>query len=116
MRERSVAQLLGDYAMAAVNHREASRAGDYEKVNPAADALTEIVRVLRDRGDLARLLSLLNDDRVEVRGWAAAHSLEIAPERAERVLETIAAGPKSLEEFSARMVLREWRSGSLRFP
>ena len=62
------------------------------------------------------MLSLLDDDRVEVRGWSAVHSLEIAPEKAERVLDAIAAGPMSLEEFSAKMVLREWRSGTLPFP
>ena len=42
--------------------------------------------------------------------------LELAPDQAEPTLEEIASGPESLEEFSARMVLQEWRGGRLQFP
>jgi hypothetical protein len=111
-------QLLKEYCDAAVVHRQASKAGKYKKANPAAELIASIVRELRSRGPAAHaeLLELLNDERVEVRGWAAGHCLEIAPQRAEKVLESIATGPKSLEEFSAQMILREWRAGRFKFP
>jgi hypothetical protein len=69
-------------------------------------------RRANERGPHARdeLLRLLDDERIEVRGWVAAHALEFAPERAARALEDVASGPPSLEEFSAKMVLQVWRN------
>lgn len=111
-------QLLEDYKIAANTHRVASREGDHERANQASERLASVVRELRNRTEKERaaFLDLLDDPNVEIRGWAAAHALEFAPDRAEQVLEQIAAGAKSLEEFSARMVLQEWRAGRLRFP
>lgn len=51
----------------------------------------------------------MSDPRVEVRGWAAAHLLPISPDAAVAIPEAIASGPPSLEEFSAKMVLKQWR-------
>lgn len=110
--------LLAEYADAAVTQRRASREGKHKVANPAYERLSAVVRELRARGPDGpdALLRLLSDPRIEVRGWAAAHALEFAPERASAVLEEIAAGPSSLEEFSAKMVLQQWRAGSLRAP
>jgi hypothetical protein len=118
LHKATIDQLLVEYESAALIHRAASRAGVYKKANPAYRRLAAVVRELRSRGPEAHgaLLRLLDDSRVEVRGWAAAHALELAPARAENVLEAIAAGPSSLEELGARMTLREWRGGRMRFP
>lgn len=117
VRGATVESLLGSYVDAAVMHRRASREGKHRAANPAYERLTAVFRELLVRGTDGRegLLRLLNDPRIEVRGWAAAHALEFAPERASAVLEDIASGPASLEEFSAKMVLRQWRAG-LRAP
>ena len=76
------------------------------------------MRELRRRGEAEHTAfrELLNNPNLDVRGWAAAHALELAPDQAEPTLEEIASGPESLEEFSARMVLQEWRGGRLQFP
>jgi len=111
--------LLTEYADAALTHRRASREGKYKTANRAYTRLSAVVHELRTRGGAVAqgaLLRLLKDERIEVRGWAAAHALEFAPDRALVVLEEIASGPASLEEFSAKMVLQQWRSGILRAP
>ena len=116
--DRPTSGLVEEYAAAAYKHRAASRIGDSETANVAYEVLAGVIREVRHRGveAIAALLSLLNDDRVEIRGWVASHALEFDPERAEPVLEAIASADPTLEQFSAEMVLREWRSGRLTFP
>jgi len=111
--QADVDALLKEYADAALVHRTASREGKHKIANRAYDRIAAVVRELRERGPHARdeLLRLLDDERIEVRGWVAAHALEFAHERAARVLEDIASGPPSLEELSAKMVLQQWRNG-----
>jgi hypothetical protein len=118
IKKASVAQLLGEYEEAALAHRAGSRTGEYKKANAAYHRLAAVLRELRSRGPEAHsaLLRLLEDPRLDIRGWVAAHALEMAPERAEKVLEAIAAGPHSLARLSAEMVLQEWRGGRLKFP
>jgi hypothetical protein len=108
--------LLKEYADAALVHRTASREGKHKIANRAYHRISTVMRELRERGPhaLSALLRLLEDERIEVRGWAAAHALEFAPDRAVHVLECIASGPASLEELSAKMVLQQWRhAGSI---
>lgn len=114
----SAEHLIEVYRDAAIAHRSATREGDYKRANLAYERLMSVVRELRDRSNNERevFLDLLDDPLIEVRGLVAAHALEFAPDKAEPVLEEIASGPESLEEFSARMVLQEWRQGRLRFP
>jgi len=111
-------ELLDEYVDAAMTHRTATRRGDHRTANPAYEQLVGVIRELRTRGAEAQaaFVTLLDDERLEVRGWAAAHALEFASDKAEAVLGEIVAGPQSLEEFSARRVLEEWRGGRLRFP
>lgn len=118
LKHADVDSLLAEYADAALMHRRASREGKHKIANPAYKRLSAIVRELLRRGPGAQgaLLSLLADPRTEVRGWAATHALGFAPEHASLVLEEIASGPSSLEEFSAKMVLQQWRAGALRPP
>ena len=105
-------QLLAEYADAAVAHRTAGRDGNPEVANGCYERMLAVVRRIREeRGARQAFLRLLDDERVEVRGWAAAHALDFDPGRAAATLDAIAAGPTSLEEFSARMVLRDYRSG-----
>lgn len=108
--------LLAEYADAALIQRRASREGKHKVANPAYKRLSSIVQALWMRGAEGHeaLLRLLDDPRIEVRGWAAAHALEIAPKRAIAVLNELASGPPSLEEFSARMVLQQWHAGTFR--
>lgn len=116
--DRPIPGLIDEYAGAAVRQRAAIRIGDYEMANEAYSVLAGVIREVRDRGPAAivALLALLDDDRVEVRRWVAAHALEFDPKRAESTLETFANGDPNPDQFNAEMVLREWRSGRLTFP
>ena len=100
-----IERLIAVYREAAKIHRAASREGDHEKANPAYERLAGLMREWRRRGEAEHtaFLELLNDPSLDVRGWAAAHALEFAPDQAEPILEEIESGPESLEEFSARM-------------
>ena len=113
LQQADVDALLKEYADAALLHRTASREGKHKSANQAYDRIAAVIRELTERGPRAKdeLLRLLDDERIEVRGWAAAHALEFEPDRAARVLENIASGPPSLEELSAKMVLQQWRTG-----
>jgi len=67
-------------------------------------------------GEGEALLPLLQHPDLGVRAWAAAHALEFAAAEGEPVLVATADIPGSLVSFSAKMTLRQWREGTLRFP
>jgi hypothetical protein len=83
------------YAKAALANGEAGRQGDHRAANRAYEEIGRIVRELRRRGPAAHrsLVCLLDDVRLDVRGWAAADALEVDPDAAVPVLERIASGP-----------------------
>lgn len=110
--------LLDAYRQAAMRHGTASSAGDYTVGNPQADIVAAIYRELRNRGGDASnaLLGLLDDQDAGVRSWAAAHALEIAPEKGIPVLEALADSDVWPLNTSADMTLKVWRKGELRFP
>ncbi len=116
--EEDIAVLVKRYAESAAAHGRASETGDHKAANAAHDVLAGVYRELRRRGVDAQqaLLPLLEDPELGVRGWAGAHALEFAPTEGERALSRIAEIPKSLVSFSAKMTLRQWREGKLRFP
>jgi hypothetical protein len=114
----SDSQLLERYATMALHHGKASRDGDHKRANMAYEDLASIVRIVRarDAGAAEALGQLLRDERLDVRVWAATHMLEFDSPAAESTLREIAQGPASLNQLDAKMVLREWESGRLRFP
>ena len=118
MRRKGVNELVSDYRRAAIAHKTAKRAGDHRTANRAYGRLAKITIELRDRNEdeQTRFLELMDDPDIGVKLWAATHALEFAPARAEQVLKALAAGPESLEEMEARIVLEEWRKGRLRPP
>jgi hypothetical protein len=110
-------ELIRLYAKAAHDHREALEGRDPKSGNEAADMVATIYRELKNRGRVAHslLLPLLDEPDAGVRGWAAAHALEFAPERGEPALEALSKEPRLLG-FSARTTLKIWREGNLMFP
>ncbi len=116
--EEEVAVLLQRYAASAAAHGRATETGDHKAANAAHESLSAVYRELRRRGTEAQraLLPLLEDRDIGVRAWAGAHALEFSAVDGERVLTQIAEIPKSLVSFSAKMTLRQWREGKLRFP
>ena len=116
--EEQLESLVHRYTEAAKAHGQATENGDYEKANEAHDVIASAYRELRRRGlDAQRaLLALLDHSDPGVRSWSAAHALEFSPAEGERVLSRMENIPKSLVSFSAKMTLRQWREGKLRFP
>jgi hypothetical protein len=114
---RSVNQLAQEYVSAAIAHGNASTAGDHSEANRQHDTIQDVYRELRSRGKSAQnvLLGLLEHPNEAVRGWAAFHALEFAPNEAEPVLEVLSESP-GISGFNAEMTLKEWRKGTLKFP
>lgn len=118
MEGETIEELVRRYADAAAIHGRATERSDYVKGNAAHEVISSVYRELRRRGPDAQsaLLDLLSDPEPGVRCWAASHALEFSPPDGERVLSEIAGVPKSLVSFSARMTLKQWQDGKLRFP
>ncbi|HEX6728729.1 MAG TPA: hypothetical protein VF074_01905 [Pyrinomonadaceae bacterium] len=117
LKDSSIESLLSDYAQAAALHGETTWNGDYDTANFNYEVLAAIYRELRARGRGAQLclLPLLKNSNPDVRGWAASHALEFAPEHGVPVLEDLSHSG-GLPGFSAEMTLKEWRKGTLKFP
>jgi hypothetical protein len=106
--------LIDRYIELAKLHGVASSEFDYKKANRVHSRVMKIYRELQVMGPEARneFLKLLEHPDMSVRCWAASQSLDSAPERAEPVLDKIAAeGPLPLN-LSAKATLMRWRSGS----
>lgn len=109
--------LLQRYASAAIAHSAASTSGRYRVANSEHDVIQMTYRELRSRGKSVQraLLGLLDHPKEAVRGWAAFHALEFAPEDAEPVLEALSKSP-GISGLDAGITLKEWRKGTLKFP
>lgn len=114
---KSNEELIRLYEKAAHDHRQATDRGEPKAGNKAADLVATIYHELRKRGPAAQslLLPLLETADSGVRGWAAAHALEFAPEKGEPVLEALSNEPRLLG-FSAKTTLKVWKEGNLKFP
>lgn len=112
-----ISELLKIYAAAATAHGEATAKGDYRAANKQHDIVVAAYREFRARGLEAQrsLFGLLDHPHEAVRGWAAAHALEFAPEEGAPVLESLAKSA-SIYGFTARVTLEEWKKGTLKFP
>jgi hypothetical protein len=112
-----VDELVANYRIAASAHRRATARGDHVAANGHHEVVAAIYRELRRRGITAQneLLPLLKDPDPAIKGWAAAHALEFAPDVAEPVLAEIASG-RGMQALNAEMTLDVWRKGKLSFP
>jgi hypothetical protein len=110
-------ELVRLYEDAAIRHGRGTEEGTPKATNQAANTISAVYRELRRRGGQTRdaILPLLLSDHASVRGWAASHALEFAPERGRAILQNLAK-ERGLIAFSARMTLKVWNEGTLRFP
>ena len=117
LKESTVADLLKTYVIAASAHGNAIASGNYRAANANHDIVAAAYRELRTRGieEQRKILGLLDHPDESVRGWAASHALEFAPDEGRVVLEVIAKG-EGIRALAAETTLIEWRQGTLKFP
>lgn len=110
-------ELVRLYERAATEHGSGTQEGTSKQTNRAAGTIAAVYRELRGRGNQSQraILPLLLSDNPSVRGWAGAHALEFAPEQGSAILRDLGR-QKGLIAFSARMTLKVWSEGKLRFP
>ena len=101
------------FEQAALNHSEATEQGDYKVCNKSYSTIIKAVAYLREQNHLQELLPFLNNSSEGVRVIAAANLLPINGKEAIATLEDIAQGI-GIQSFNAKMVLREWRKGTLK--
>ncbi len=97
LRRLSVPDLLARYRKAALS-------------TDPWDRTAAIVLELQRRGEPRELLTLLHDEALPVRKWAAMHALYFAPEEGQQALEQL----EQEGNPGSGIVLREWREGLFR--
>ena len=89
---------------------------DVELCNKIDDEVSQIVAELRRRGACDRLLPLLDSPNITERAEAARATFEVAPERALKTLEEVAASKDSCEFGRADQSLQYFRERASRKP
>jgi len=112
---KSIEELAAEYAGYAIEHGQATEVGDYKKGNKAHDKLIKIYLQIKEQGNLVHPLfkEMLYSSDPGIKAWAATHCLKNFPEEAEAALVDVGKTPRSLVAFSAEMVLKEWKKGTL---
>lgn len=101
--------LIARYVAAAEAYGKAVEAVDPECIHTVQAAIQAAVQTLDDLRLSQAVLPLLDDDRLAVRYCAAVDALNLAPARAESVLEAIANGSPSPIQLMALFSLGKWR-------
>ncbi len=119
----NIEKFLVRYKDLAIQHRKASRLGDYKQANKAYDKLKKLYDKLQEQENEALaekvLTTFLKSNDIRVRAWAAAHCLGLNKhiEEAENALDEISKMKDvGIERHDAEMTLKVWREkGYLKF-
>lgn len=88
--------------------------GKPERWNLLVDRLQSLHLKLRQTSEGRKAITnLIDDENPTVRLWSAGYALGWSPKKAEKALEGLAEGA-GLTSFSAKITLREFRSGKLK--
>jgi hypothetical protein len=108
---RTVEELIAEYREGAV----VAGSSDPKRNKKGVDKLHACYKKLRETEQgRAGIIGLITNENPHVRGWAAAHSLQWAPEIARSALESLrdSDGPSS---FAAEWTLKSFDRGTLSF-
>ncbi len=113
---RNLDKLINKYIEAAILQGKATNEAKSKTGNQQYTIISKIYHQLKNDPEvgLLPLVKLLNHSNDYVRLWAAAHTLSINPEKAEKVLMEL-SDKKPFWGFNAKMTLQEWKKGSLNF-
>lgn len=112
----STSQVVDRFAEIGVAQYVALLDNDHRKYNRLYDLMDEVDSELRERGKTARLelLKLFDHPNDQVRLKAATHTLAVAPDRARKELEDIAADVAYPQTADARGLLRALDEGTFK--
>jgi hypothetical protein len=113
----SVAEVVAAYENAVKANGLAIMNGDTDAANAAYDFVWLCSKELKKRGpDTQRaLLALLDNNDPQVRLCAAKDALEFAPDMGQQELEKLAKS-NFIWALDAKLILREWKRGTRKFP
>ena len=116
--KRTTKDLVQMFVTAASEQGRFVEACDPRRANIRYEQMAKIYSELRDRGRDAqrKLLPILESSDPYVRLNAAVFALDFDPESAVPVLEEISEKETGELRVDARMTLKVWREGKLRFP
>lgn len=106
---------LQKFAEACTIKGECEEIGDSKRGNKQYKTIHTVYLLLKAEGRLGELLELLENDNPYVRSWAAGYTLQIAPQKAEKVLVELSKIKGRPVAFNSEMTLQEWRKGNLKF-
>lgn len=117
MINQGIKDIIVQYVETARNHGDAIENGDYKKANSNYKKNMKALDKLRQFGKEGcdELFNLLNHDNLRVRLSAATQLLNTKNKEAIHTLKKISKEP-GIVGFSAKMVLKEWKSGNLKIP
>lgn len=112
-----VDHLIEKFIQSVMIHRTQSENGDYEIANKHFKIAEMCFCKLREQNDnwVDEFLKLLNHDESSVRVSAAYYLLPFETHKAINILKKSKKEPNGVG-FNAKIVLKEWKKGHLKFP
>lgn len=108
-------KLIEEYVEAAINYGESIEKGNSKEANKNATKMHEIRNKIKQVENYHNwFIPLLNHENDYVKLYSAYLLLQVVPEKAEIVLVELSKKRKLLG-FEAKMTLKEWRKGNLKF-
>jgi hypothetical protein len=110
-------KVINEYRLFAQNHGRATLDGESAQANINYDRIIESLHKIRQFGNEGNvaLLLLTEDADQSVRCWAATHSLNYNERKAKEILKKLSKG-KGIIAFDAKIILNEWKKGTLKLP
>jgi predicted KAP-like P-loop ATPase len=103
------------YIDACIKHGVGTITGNYKMANKAANKIYEIVTELKKKNNLECLFNFIEHKNESVRLWSSSYLLDLdKEERAIITLKNLSRESKSLVSFSAKVILEEWKNGTLK--
>lgn len=105
---------LEKFVEACIKKGNADSLGDYKTSNKCYKIINSVYKNLKKNNSVNDLVKLLVNENLYVKLWASRFTLQIETDLAQKTLREISKFP-GLIGFEAKMTLKEWRKGNLKF-